>query len=78
MFNELRNVFGEQSLKIVITESCISINNYVDILLFDEDKIIIKTKDKLLKIKGYNLLITRLENNEIEVKGNIKVIDLGD
>ncbi len=78
MFNELRNLVLDLPFRIIISDNAININNYMDILLFDDDRIIIKTKNKLLTIKGINLLITHLENNEIQVKGNIKSIDLGD
>ena len=78
MFNEFRNIISDQDFKIIIFENSLNINDYVDILLFDDDKVIIKTKNKLLKIKGSNLLMTRLENNELQMKGNIKSIELGD
>ena len=78
MFSELRSFVSDKSFKIVVLENSIYINNYVDILLFDDDKMIIKSKNKLLKITGNNLLITRLENNEMQIKGNIKTIELGD
>ena len=78
MFSELRNLVLDLPFRIIVSDNTININNYLDILLFDEDRIIIKTKNKLITIKGINLLITHLENNEIQVKGNIKSIDLGD
>ena len=78
MFNELRNLVIELPFRIIVSDNNININNYIDILLFDKDRIIIKTKNKLITIKGAELLITHLENNEIQIKGNIKSVDLGD
>ena len=78
MFNELRNLVLDLPFRIIVSDNNININNYIDILLFDKDRIIIKTKNKLITIKGAELLITHLENNEIQIKGNIKSVDLGD
>ena len=77
MINELRNM-ASKTFKITVLDNSVDINNYTDVLVFDEDKIIIKANNKTLKIKGTNLLITRLENSELQIKGNIKTIDLGD
>lgn len=78
MFKDLRNIAFDKLFRIVIYENKVDINNYDDILIFDEEEVLIKIKNKLLKIKGKGLKITRLENSETLVEGQIKTIDLGD
>ena len=55
-----------------------NINNYEDILIFEDNQILIKSNNKLIKIKGNNLSITRLENKEVQIEGQIINIELGD
>lgn len=78
MFKELRSMILGEPFKILIYENKININSYDDILLFDNGQVLIKIKNRILKIKGEDLTITRLENNEVLVEGKIKIIDLGD
>ena len=78
MFKDLRNMVFDKTFRIIIYENKLDINNYEDILLFDDEQVLIKIRNKLLKVKGKNLIITRLENNEMLVEGEIKTIDLGD
>ncbi len=78
MLKEFRSMVFDKLFKIVIYENKVDINNYDDILLFDCDEVLIRIKNKLLKIKGSDLIITRLENNEVLVEGQINLIDLGD
>lgn len=78
MFKELREIVKNDLFKIIIYYNKIYISNYEDILIFEEELILLKLKNKTLKITGKNLTITRLEVNEMLVEGNIKSIDLGD
>ena len=78
MFRELTNIIHDRTLKIMFIDNCININNYDEILAFDENQVLVKTKSKTINIKGSNLSITRLEDNEVKIEGIIKTIDLGD
>lgn len=78
MFRELKDIVKNDIFKITIYDNKIHINNYEDILIFEEELILLKIKNKILKITGTNLTITRLELNEMLVEGQIKSIDLGD
>ena len=78
MFRELKDIVKNDIFKITIYDNKIYINNYEDILIFEEELILLKIKNKILKITGTNLTITRLELNEMLVEGQIKSIDLGD
>lgn len=78
MFRELIDIIHDKRLKIMIYEDKINITNYEDILVFEDNQVLIKTNSKTIKIRGENLIITKLENNETLIKGKIKSIDMGD
>ena len=61
--------------KIIIYKNKIDIINYLDIIHFDDSKIIIKTKKELLNIIGTNLVISKLITDEVLITGTIKSIE---
>ena len=75
MYKQLTNMIYDKKLKIISYENKVSINNYEEILIFEYNQILIKTKSKNIKITGDNLVITRLENKEVLVEGIIKTIE---
>lgn len=78
MFKELSRYVLDDDFKLVIDFNKVDIVNYDDIVAFDEDNIIVKVGSKYIKIKGSNLLINKLYNNELVINGIIKTIDMGD
>lgn len=75
MFRELKNVIYDKNFKMTILEDKISIKPFKDILTFEENELLIKTENKIIKIKGENLTINKLENYEILILGNIIAIE---
>ena len=78
MFRDLTSVIHDNTFRITLLNNLMNINNYEDILIFEDDQILIRTTNKMIKIKGKNLSITRLENNEVQIEGTIITIDMGD
>lgn len=78
MFSSLTDIVRDSKIKIIICENKVNIINYEDILIFEDNQILIKTKYKTIKIKGENLVITKLELSEALIEGKIKSIDMGD
>lgn len=78
MFRELKNILNDSTFKIVIFKDKIYLNNYEDILVFEDTYLLVKTVHYLVKIKGENLTISKLENNEIAISGLFKSVELGD
>lgn len=76
MFRNLTDIVFDTRFKITVMEDIIDINNYEDILVFDDDKVLIKAKDKTIKVIGSSLIITRLLNKEVLIEGKIKSIEL--
>jgi len=76
MIKRIRNFLLEDEFKIIILKNKINICNYESIEYVDNDQIIIKNINELLLIKGKDLVITKLLNDEILITGMIKNIEM--
>ena len=69
----------KEDIKIYIrnikVEDSSDINNYKEILIFEDNNITIKTNENIIEIKGENLIITKLEKHELLVQGKINKIE---
>jgi len=52
------------------------IENYRQILVMDGNCVLIDCKDFLLKIKGDQLIIDRMEDKAVSVKGSIHLLEI--
>lgn len=77
MFKDLTQIVYDKTFKIIILKNKINILNYKEILIFEDEKILIDTKEYLIKIKGKNLTINKLLNKELLIEGEIKIIEFG-
>ena len=75
MFRGLIGKVYDNKCKVVAESNYIDIINFEKILVFESENIVIKTKEKLLKIKGNNLTITKSYDSELLIKGNITKIE---
>lgn len=70
------NNFIDNEFKITIYNNKIDILNYESISHFDFKKVIVKTKDKNIIINGRNLVVSKLMNDEVLIKGIVNQIEL--
>ncbi len=77
MINDLKNIIYDKRFKVTVLKEKIDINNYEEIIVFEEDQIIVSAKENIVKIKGENLTINRLFNKELLIEGKIKTIEFG-
>ena len=75
MLNNLRTYILEDEFKITIFNNKIDILNYIEIDHFDDTKIIVRYNKGHIVIKGENLTISKLLNDELLILGNIKSIE---
>lgn len=75
ILNDAKSYILENDLKIIIINNKIDIVNYVDIGHFDSNKVIVKSKTKDIIIKGNDLVISRLMNDEILITGDFKGLE---
>lgn len=74
-FMSLRKYLFEEQFKMIILPNKIDVINYVDIDLFNEEKIIIRHEQGLVILNGKSLTISKLLDKELLVKGNIEGIE---
>ena len=77
MFRELKNVIYDKTFKVIILKNKVNIVNYTDILIFEDETILVKSLDNIVKVKGSNLVINRLYNKELLIEGKIKTVEFG-
>lgn len=76
MFKEIKNYVLEQELEIIYKKDAVIIVNYLSIDHFENEKIIIKCKNKIVVIKGKDLRINKLLKDEVLIRGQFTNIEL--
>lgn len=77
MFKDLRNIIYDKEFKVTIFKNGVNINNYKEILIFEENQILVSTNEASVKVRGENLTINRLLENELLIEGKIKTVEFG-
>ena len=72
----IRNYVIEQEFEIRIINNKVDVINYKYIGHFDSNKVIINYSDGSVVIKGNNLVVSKLMNDEILIGGEIKGLEL--
>ena len=67
-----------QVIKPIVSNTFLSIENYVNIVEFDNNLIRIKTKEKIVKITGDKLVLKYINEGEIGIKGIIYSLEYVD
>ena len=62
----------------IVSNTFLSIENYVNIVEFDNNLIRIKTKEKIVKITGDKLVLKYINEGEIGIKGIIYSLEYDD
>ncbi len=75
MLKDLRTYILENEFKINILIGKVDIVNYLEIDHFDDTKVIIRFDKGIVKIKGENLTISKLLNDELLILGKIKIVE---
>ncbi len=72
----IRNYVIEQEFEIRIINNKVDVINYKDIGHFDSNKVIINYSDGSVVIRGNNLVVSKLMNDEILIGGDMKGLEL--
>ena len=75
IINGIRSYILENDLKITILNNKINIVNYKDIGHFDSNKIVVKVDSGEIIVKGSDLVVSKLINDEILITGNFNNIE---
>lgn len=76
MTRRVRNYLLDEEFNMIVLKNKVNIVNYDSIGYFDNDLIIINYSDGEIKIKGENLVVSKLLNDEILISGIIKIIEM--
>lgn len=76
LLNTLDRYLVDKSYKIIIKENYINIINYIEIKDFSNSKIVISIPNSTTIITGTNLVVSKMQDNEVLITGNIKTIEL--
>lgn len=75
LVNNFRSYLLDEEFKITMIENRVDVVNYDSIGHFDSTKVMIRYKNKILSIKGKNLVVSRLLSDEVLVTGEIQTIE---
>lgn len=75
MFDRLRNYINDDSWKINISKNQVDIVNYLDIILLEEEKILVKYREGIISVTGDRLSVNKMMDSEILIAGNIKCVE---
>jgi YabP family. len=71
-----KNYTFDDEFKINIIKNKINIIKYTTVGHFDSEKVIINHSDGKVIIKGKNLVVSKLLNDEILITGKINIVEL--
>ena len=75
MFKDIRNFCVDDVFRLTAFNDKIDVINYTEIDHFDDSKIFIRYDGGTVNIKGENLIIAKLLNDEILINGKIKMVE---
>ncbi len=76
MLRNLRTFINDNEWRINIYDGKVNVVNYDDVILLEDNRISIKYKKGMIIIKGENLSVNKLLENEMLIIGKIKSIEL--
>ena len=78
MLKSINKFIKNNEFSINILENLININNFLDIIILESDKIVLKIPSGFLKITGNDLIIKKLLDSELLITGTIKSLEFRD
>ena len=74
LIRKIDNYINDKNIKIISSNNYVNITNYIKILDFDSNNIDIELSNYNLLIKGKELVINKMYDNELLIKGKIESI----
>lgn len=75
MIDKIRDYIKDDEFRLTIFKDRLHIINYLDILTLSNKQISVDTGDNLVVIKGENLILNKLLDNEILITGKIYTVE---
>lgn len=78
MLKSINKYIKNNEFSINILKDFIDINNFIDIIVLESNKIVLEIPFGYLRIFGNNLTIKKLLDKEMVINGEIKSIEFGE
>ena len=75
IINKISNYIREYNFQLIYLKNMVNVINYEEIREFTDTLIVIKDKNNLYKITGKNLVVSKMQDNEILITGVINNIE---
>ena len=76
MFNCISNYINDKEFRFTVYDNKIHIINFNKIITLEDNYISILSSSKKINIKGLNLVLVKLLDNELLIKGHINSIEV--
>jgi len=76
MSNFISNYINDKEFRFTVYENKIHIINFNKIITLEDNYISLLSNNKRISIKGSNLVLVKLLDNELLIKGNITSIEV--
>lgn len=73
---KIKEFINSKQLRLNYIDNKLNVVNYDEIVLLTDEKIILTKNKKVIIIKGLNLTLLKLLEEEILINGSIKTIEL--
>lgn len=77
MFNSITNYINDKEFKVYVFIDKVNVINYIEIITLDKERVSLKHDKGIVIIKGNNLVLSKLLDDEILITGQIKTVELG-
>ncbi|MEG0994843.1 MAG: YabP/YqfC family sporulation protein [Bacilli bacterium] len=77
MLKTIKNYIYDKDFRILIINNQLNINNYKQVKTIDSSFIEIEYDNKLLTVRGSDLVLTKILNDELLIEGIINKIEMG-
>ena len=76
MFKYISNYINDKEFRFTVYEDKIHIINFNKIITLEDNYISLLSNNKRISIKGFNLVLVKLLDNELLIKGKITSIEV--
>ena len=74
LFKDMKMNLLDNQFRVVVDKKSAHIMNYIEIIDFSDDKIVIRYSNGKCIIVGKNLVLLKMQNDEVTVKGEIEEV----
>lgn len=78
MFRNVKDYIIDKEFRFIVYKNKVNIINYNNILSIERERISVSFSDGILVVKGKNLALKKMLDDEVLIYGNIKLVELGD